>query len=283
MSSTSSNVDVGYSTVRMILDDRGTESVPVGVVAWNSFANWYSIRLLAGGEKAKGVTGANRAFLSLATEQLQRWASEQKVPYARESSAPWESRFWDAAQQFMTTAVQIDAPRAMDPGVATEEDVESLYEALVQPRVPESRRRKRIDRVVREALGRPLARRFKGRMSVNAFGGAEEAVSRGARGGRGIVIVEGVNLAAADARRDADAAVSRIQRIREGQQADQVVSVIVGYNASPGGLNGEAHMVDWIRQKATTLVYDLVREDQEFRQVTQRELDRIGPQDSMGF
>lgn len=283
MSSTSTDIEIGYSTIRMVLDDQGLKSVPVGVVGWNALRSWYAIRLLREPEKVPGIDGKNRPFLSLATEQLQRWAEARKVPYSPISSAPWESRFWQSARDLLTTAVQLDVPRAMDPSAATEGALESLFEAIVQPKVPEDTRRERIDGIVARALGDQLTRILGSRMRVRAFRGVEEAVSRGARGEAGIVVVEGVNLAASTARRDADATVSRIQRIQAGEGGGEHTTVIVGYNASPGGLNGEAHMVDWIRRKATNLVFDLSTQDAAFREATEAALQRMSPQRPIEF
>jgi len=43
------------------------------------------------------------------------------------------------------------------------------------------------------------------------------------------------------------------------------VQIVAGYVASPNGLNGEAHMVEWMRLKTGVPVYDLVRESRDFR------------------
>ncbi len=47
------------------------------------------------------------------------------------------------------------------------------------------------------------------------FGGTKEQVRRGAETDRGVLLVDGVNLAAATARKDADAFVSRFMRISD--------------------------------------------------------------------
>ena len=78
------------------------------------------------------------------------------------------------------------------------------------------------------------------------------------------MILEAVNLATATARHDADALVSRLLRIRAASTGSPV-TFMVGYIASPGGLNGEAHMCDWIRQQVTQEVYDLQRDADSLR------------------
>ncbi len=88
----------------------------------------------------------------------------------------------------------------------------------------------------------------------------------------GAVIIEGVNLASTSARRDADALVSRLLRIREGG----AVNVLIGYVASPGGLNGETDMRDWIEAKVTQNVFDVISESERFQAAAVREFESLG-------
>lgn len=74
---------------------------------------------------------------------------------------------------------------------------------------------------------------------------------------------------------DADALASRLLRIREGM-IDSHLSVVVGYMASPGGLNGEADMRDWILEKVTPDVYDLSSESEQFKQAAEAGLQAAG-------
>ena len=96
------------------------------------------------------------------------------------------------------------------------------------------------------------------------FGGTKEQVRRGAETDRGVLLVDGVNLAAATARKDADAFVSSFMRISDAY-GNRQVHIIVGYASSPGGLNGEADMRDWIREKLTDQVFDIVAQNAEFK------------------
>jgi hypothetical protein len=73
------------------------------------------------------------------------------------------------------------------------------------------------------------------------------------------VIVEAVNLALRTAEKDADALTSRLQRIQEGETERQI-RFVLGYIASPGGLNGEPAMKEWLEHKTGTHAYDLDRE-----------------------
>ncbi len=264
MYSTSASEPVlhGFSVIRLITDDRRGDSVPVGVVAWDSPRDWFASRYLAAAESAGGVTKTGRRLLEIAVGQVHRWADRQTVPYAREPLSPTSPRFWSAVSEVLTTAVRFDPPRAMEPMDDPDREVESLFEAVVQPKQSSKVRAQRIDGEISRALG-ALAERVPRRVEVAAFGQARETVRRGAVSEKGVLLVDGVNLAGTSARADADALVSRFMRIAAAYPS-RPVRMIVGYCASPGGLNGEAHMRDWIRTKLTEEVFDLAREHREF-------------------
>ena len=59
--------------------------------------------------------------------------------------------------------------------------------------------------------------------------------------------------------------MSRYMRIRAAY-AKRTVRMIVGYASSPGGLNGEAHMCDWIREKVTGEVFDVITQNAELQE-----------------
>ncbi len=274
MSSSSEVIRHGYATIRAVLDERRGRAVVIGVAAWDADANWFNVRTLAPAERVSLVTPDVRSFADIALRQIRRWADQSAVPYAPAPMAPWTSGFWQAVSRVMTTAIRVDTPRAMAPMRDRALEFESLFEAVVQPAVPAPEKKKRIAGYVRAALGSTSAK-LKPGATFRAFGGVEEPVLRGAVGASGAVLVEGVNLAGAHARRDADALASRLLRIRDGM-LDSHLSMVVGYVASPGGLNGEADMRDWIREKVTPDVYDLASEGEQFRDAAESGLQAAG-------
>lgn len=275
MSLTSKRIEHGYATINLVLDELGRERVPVGVAAWDADRQWYDVRILSKDEKVRGVSKARLTFAEAVHSQVRNWAEERSVPYAGREVFPWESTFWHAVRQVLTTAVKIDPPRTMDPMKFPDEEMESLFSAVVQPEIEESEKVTRIDGAVGQALG-PWRDVFDARAPMRAFGGAEERVIRGFRSDRGSVIVEGVNLAGSTARKDADALVSKLLRIREGEDGAGV-HFVVAYQASPGGLNGEAHMRNWIKAKVTTDVFDVVRQQKQLQTATKRALSNVTP------
>lgn len=138
------------------------------------------------------------------------------------------------------------------------------------------------DSAINRALGE-LASRIPPKPEMAALGGAKERVRRGLETNRGVLLVDGVNLAAAKGRKNADALVSRFLRIRAAYPR-RPVRMIVGYASSPGGLNGEAHMCEWIRARLTDQVFDVVTQNVEFQKAAAeawREL-RVEEQPGLG-
>ena len=265
-STSTSEILHGYSVVRVSLDDDRDHTVPVGVVAWDTGNAWYRWRWLETDEKVRGVDPASRRLMQITRKQIQRWANARKVPYEPAPVEPTRARFWKAVSEILSTAVRLDPPKAMDPMDEPEAEIESLFEAVVQPTLSRRVRVQRIDSVISKALGE-LADHIPARPRVAAFGGAMEQVRRGVETDRGILLVDGVNLAASTARKEADALVSRFLRIKNAYR-NRPVEIIVGYAASPDGLNGEAHMCDWIRAQLTEKVFDMSAEHDEFKKAT---------------
>ena len=264
----------GYSIVRACLDDTSDHAVPVGVVAWDTLNRWQMWRWLEADEKVRGIDLATRRLMQITRNQIQRWANARKVPYEPAPAEPTSAPFWKAVSEILSTAVRLDPPKAMNPMDEPEAAIESLFEAVVQPSQPQERRAQRIDSAINQALGE-LTDVIPSRPRVSAFGGTSEQVRRGLETERGVLLVDGVNLAAATARKEADAFVSRFLRISDAY-GSRPVHIIVGYSSSPGGLNGEAHMRDWIREKLTDQVFDVVVQNAEFKKAAADAWTRLG-------
>ena len=278
----SSELDTGYAVLRLVTDvSRGT-TIPVGTVAWDRQKQWYRVRLLRDEEKVHGVNKRWRLLLSLVESKLMHWAKEGVVPYTNLRIDPWTGAFWDLARHALTTGIRLDAPKAMEE-TRSEEDLDLLFEAIVKPDEAPSKLRKRTDGALRRALGSELVKQTTARLEVRAFKDAREQVTRGVRGAHGVVLLEAVNLAGKHARRDADAIASKLMRILDAQTNQHEVHTIVGYMASPGGLNGETHMKEWLRERVTPHVYDLSRDDETIRLETAQAIAAISDQGKLSF
>lgn len=279
--SISSEIITGFSVVRLTIDARSDNKLPVGTAAWDASKRWYQLRFLREEERLEGVNRSQRLLLKHAERQLLHWASTSRVPRHKEPLHPWTSEFWVAAGRLLSTGVILDPPKAMD-GVAIADEAELLFEAIVQPIQVPSASRKRLDGALTRALG-GLVASTKSRMAVPAFHDVSEHVMRGARTDSGTVILEAVNLAGRYARRDADALVSKLMRIEEANATNHTVIRIVAYTSSPGGLNGESHMKEWIATKVSSHVYDLNRERERLRDAAGQALSAIGSQTSLAI
>ena len=276
-----SRIRHGYSVIRVSLDDHRDHTVPVGVVAWQSTNPWYGWRWLEHDEKVRGVDPATRRLMRITKNQIRRWAKARKVPYEPEPVEPTCDRFWKAVSEILSTSVRLDVPKAMDPMDEPDAGIEALFEAVVQPAQTQERRSERIDSAIKRALGE-WADRIPPRQRVSAFGGATEQIQRGLETERGVLLVEGVNLAAPKARKEADALVSRFMRI-QAAYPKRTVRMIVGYSSSPGGLNGEAHMCEWIREKVTEEVFDVNGQNAAFQKAAAEAWRRIKGEPQMGL
>lgn len=257
--SSSADLATGFSVLRLSVDPLRGVSIPVGAVVWDADREWYKVRVIHPTERVVGITPERRLLVEYAERQLTRWANRKVIPYMEEPAEPWSSAFWEGVQKALTTGVQLDDPKAMEP-ITSMDEVDLLFEAVVQPGQRSDTTRNRMEGALSRALSPYLAKVTKPRLPLPAFHAAQEHVMRGVRGETGVVVLEAVNLAGKHARRDADALVSRLMRIREGLGSDERMHTIIGYMASPGGLNGETHMRDWIAEQVTESVFDLNRE-----------------------
>lgn len=272
-SSVEGRVEHAYSIIRAVLDARRGETRPVGVAVWDTPRQWYAIRVLQAEERVGGISPSRQIQASLVDTQVSKWASEGRVPYAGAGHQPWRTDFWEAVRRAMTSGTQFDEPRPMEPLRVPDDEVESLFEAIVQPAIKPERRIQRIDGAVTRALG-SLAKRVPRNAVVAAYHGATETVLRGLSGRSGLLVVEGVNLAGSGAKDDADALASRMMRI-EAAHTSGTLDVVVGYTCSPGGLNGEAYMMEWLRERITPHVYDLASEEERIRESVSTAVGRL--------
>ena len=268
-----SEIDYGFSTIRLLTGPPTEPTKPVGVVAWDASREWFDIRLLDPGEAGRKIPHRRLALARLAERDLRNWAKAGRVPYAETSHEPWQGGFWLAVHELLSTGVRFDRPSAMQRMEDPDEEFPLLFEAVAQPHTAAAS--SRIGGYISRALGKALDRKLIKRTRLIAFQQHQEAVNRGAIGPQGVVVVEGVNLASVTGRRDADALVSRLERIMAGPT--EAPYVVVGYLSSPGGLNGEADMKSWIEARvAPGTTFNLLHERSAFRNATRSALTSVG-------
>lgn len=253
-----------YSVLTFVTDELRGTTLPVGIALWSSQPESVRVRLTSDKENVKGIKKEWLPYVELLSSQLKEWIQERQLPYAHGNLKPNSDEWWRHLRNLLVHRIRVSDPKAIDCRNA-EEEVELLYEAVVQPERAEKERRETVDRVISKSLG-SLARRFtKG--TLPGFEGRPVPVKRFVDDDQKVVILEGVNLASANAEDDTDALVSRLQRIKESNgPADlrKQMITLVGYLSSPNGLNGEAALVDWIEKKGEAQTFDLVREREQF-------------------
>jgi hypothetical protein len=251
-----------YSVFNFVTDDVSGTTVPVGVALWSSSPARVRVRI-ADKERVKGLQASARPYIELVRRQVDQWIKNERLPYASEKVSPNTEQWWSHLSNLLVHRIRVSEPHAIACRNADEE-IELLFEALVKPQRNNKERRGRIDRALTSSLG-SLTRKFR-RGSVPGFEGRDVPVKRYITDQHKLVVLEGVNLAAASAEMESDALVSRLQRIREanGHSNGKEVVALVGYLASPHGLNGEAVLVDWIKEKGGAQIFDLTRQREDF-------------------
>jgi hypothetical protein len=204
----------------------------------------------------------------LVQSQIDGWIENRSLPYEPPSLRLLSHSWWEHVQKLLQFSVRLDSISLLnvsDP----EEEAETLFEAIVQPHVSRKRKVERIDRAVANALGN-LSSSFASHVKVPGFHGRQVKVLRCATNRNRTVIVEAVNLASRDAEIDADALYGRLSRIR-ANQSKQEIRFVLGYLASPGGLNGEKALKEFIEERIETPMFDLDRQRDEFQEAAYRE------------
>jgi len=251
-----------YAVFHYYTDDPKHHEVPIGVALWSAEEEWVRFRLLADTERIPSVPTADLLpYARAAEEQISEWVKDRRLPYAPSRVQPSRDEWWKAVRDLLQFRVRLSEPRPIDCTIPDIE-FETLYDAVVSPKIQKAEKRQRIDGAISRAVGPDLAKHFIPRVRVRAFDGAEVEVLRAySKPGRQ-VILEGANLAMADAERETDALASKMERITAANGI--VTRFIVGVVCPPGGLNGATHLKKWLERKSGSRVYDLTREASEF-------------------
>jgi Protein of unknown function (DUF3037) len=266
-----------YSILTYVVDELTQTSVPVGVVLWAEATKETRIRIAESNERIKGLKPSSLPFLQLAKGKIEGWLSQpNRLSYAPAGLIGGSDAWWRHVSKLLVHSIRLSEPRAIDC-IDPDKEVELLYEAVVGPVRKRGERHERIDWELVRTLG-PLANRLdKG--EVVGFKGHPVSVKRFKEDSNHILVIEGVNLATSAAEQDADALVSRLLRIqeRDGKTKSKKVMTLVGYLTSPNGLNGEAFLVEWIREKAQAQTFDLLRQGDGFCAAVEGQLSHIQP------
>ena len=235
-----------YAVFSLLTDETRGQSLPVGVALWSPERRWAKVSLAASERAAHGFQcqGA-RALVGLIGDKIENWIQTGRLPYAEPQVPHYDDRWWRHARDLLIHRIRLSEPRPIDCR-DPERELEPLYESVVAPHRPAREQRTRIDGEIRKCLS-SLGEKFEARQSLAGFGGRSVTVLRAYEGARGWVVIEGINLATSQAEIQADATVSKLLRLRSGQ--DRNCRILVGYLASPEGINGESVLIRWLRTR----------------------------------
>lgn len=260
-----------YVIFDYLTDPERGRTVPVGVALADPGTGRVMLRFPEPGEKVRSITGQRpRTLVQSTREQLMDWVSTGEVPYGDPGMVPGSSPWWAVVRDLLSFSVRARPPLAIDC-TAPEDDLESLYEAVVGPSFPANEARERIDSRLKRALGDELGRRLQPAVQIAGYANKPVQVRCAACSPSGWVVVDAVNLSnSSQAEASADALASKLMRLRRGQT---VAALFVGYLASPGGLNGETYLKRWIEEQTGARAFDTTTEAEAFRQAVARSLD----------
>ncbi len=134
-----------------------------------------------------------------------------------------------------------------------DQEIEPLYEAVVAPYLAPREQRARVAGEIRRCLDE-LAGKFKRKQGFTGYKQRKVRVLRAYDGPSSTVVIEGVNLASAQAEQPSDAVVNRLLRLKAGW--NKRLDVLVGYLSSPEGPGGEHVLVDWIEEQPRSKAFD---------------------------
>jgi hypothetical protein len=265
-----------YTTIRYLTDPDRNIDVPVGIVLCNTDQGRLFFRLPQEEERITNVPSATaKASLELAKTKIEHWLMTGNVPYAKQPLTPLSEAWWEQVRKLMQFRVRIGTIQPIDCQ-RPEEEVESLFEAVVKPQVSAQARAARVNGAVTRALGNQLASQMVYRKPVSGFRNRKISVLRHLEDARHLVVVDAVNLAATTAEEDTYALISKLRSIRyQNEGTNRGTSFVVGYLASPAGLNGEASLKDWFEQDAGVPMFDLTRQATVFRERVQDALAAV--------
>lgn len=263
-----------YAVFTHMVDPARDLKVPVGVAMWSADRKSVSIRMLSEEERLSSFkTSTEFPFVAHVRDKVNSWIEEERLPYLDEPAKPWDTRWWAHAKRLLVHRTRLSDPMPVDPSF----EIDSLYESVVAPFVNKKEHKKRVDGEIARCLN-DLVSVMRARATIPGVGGRGVVVTRAYEGSRATVVVEGVNLAAnPDA--NADQALGKLMRLRAGMQCR--CKIAIAYITSPGGLNGEKVLVDYMRDKVDAEAFDLVREGDRFRREVRRLVAEAGGDNSL--
>jgi hypothetical protein len=261
-----------YAVLRYVVDPKRDISVPAAVLLWCSHDKRPRFRVPSAADRIPELReGAAAVFIKDAVERVSAWIADRRVPFSDRELTPEDDEWWSLAQHVLHHRVRLTAPVLVDC-VDPEAEAELLFDAVVAPEPRPRRTHKRVDSAITKCLGRDLASQFRRSAPTPGYRQTDAVVTRLYELPSTRVVIEGINLASHDAGDQTYRLVGKAEWLRDGEKP---VTFIVGYLASPNGLNGEAVYRDWIQDRLHVKCFDLLREGEQFQEEARSQVPRL--------
>ena len=262
---TYSNKSFSYCTIRYVIDTIRDISIPVGIVIWNAESGFMKIRLADNKDKLDGFNYKEAALhLRSFERELNIWKDTNELPYGKNETKVLSLEWWNHVAKLLSFKVMITDSHPLE-SINPELEAELLFEAAVKPRVSKHTNQTKLEKYVNEAIGTHLAHSFKRGDFIEGYKNRPVSVLKLAEINDRHLVIEAINLAGRTAEASVDRTSSKLRRIKKGKEGDKV-DFLIGYVASPNGLNGEGVLVDWLKEEVDAKVFDLVRDKISIKQ-----------------
>lgn len=231
--------------------------IPVGVALWSPERQFADVRLVGSDESLEKFKQRDAPYVDLVHEKVRHWMKSGHLPHCDAHLEPWDNAWWTHVRELLIHRTKISEPRPIESSNPAK-DLDTIYEMVTAKARPVRERATRVDGAITRCLN-DLSQKFVARKAVPGYHGRSVTVTRAYEGRHATVIIEGVSLAA-DPDAASDLAVGKLLRIRN---SERTYKVIVGYLTSPGGLNGERVLVDFLREATGAKAFDLMNERSE--------------------
>jgi hypothetical protein len=270
-----------YTVFRYVKDAQRDFTIPVGLALWSDDAKFVQVRLVRAEDKVSHLSKIDDLpYIELSSRKLAHWIAEGALPHQRSQLSPYADNWWRHVRDLLIHRVRASEPLPVDCKDPNAE-IEPLFRSIVRPEIAEDGQ-VRIDSALGRALGQGLANRFR-RGVVAGFAGKPVHLMKVLEGELGDVVIDAVNLTLSDASDRADEVVGKLHRARLNGHGlspkSRELVAIVGYLASPEGLNGEAYLKEWIEQGGNAQTFDLRKDAEHLRAAVQAGIDRVRAKD----
>lgn len=228
-----------YLVLRFVRDPIQDASVPFGLLYWLDDPTSFHLRLPTADEAIFGLPKEYKAFKDRFVLNVGNYLRTGHLPHG-DGLTPYTDAWWAHFRSLFIHRFRVEGPRLVEiknPSL----DFELQFAALVKPTYVQQKEDSRIDSLLNESLG-PLHSYFESYTDLEGYQDRPVRVLKKAVRKGKIVALDAVNLTRADAVKEFEAMLHRAWELRRRYTPEEL-DLILGYYASPGGLNGEAKLV----------------------------------------